>query len=114
MPNFYNSFSIMLLGFWGGSISNGKMDAGGKLVSVFQQFMGVLSRTFFPFLSRRIDKHQLYAELNFILSIIFTCILFFSAPFLIKLFFTPEFYDAISVLRIMSLDRKSTRLNSSH
>ena len=102
MPNFYNSFSIMLLGFWGGSISNGKMDAGGKLVSVFQQFMGVLSRTFFPFLSRRIDKHQLYAKLNFILSIIFTCILFFSAPFLIKLFFTPEFYDAISVLRIMS------------
>src|SRR5699024_2188774 len=29
--------------------------------------------------------------------------LFLTAPFLIKWFFTPEFYDAITVLRIMSI-----------
>lgn len=102
MPNLYNSFSTMLLGFYGGIISNGKLDAGGRFIAVFQQFMNVISRTFFPFLSRRIDKHSLYVKINLWLSIIFSLILFFFAPLLIKLFFTPEFYDSIWVLRIMS------------
>jgi len=102
MPNLYNSFSTLLLGFYGGSISNGKLDAGGKFVRVFQQFMSVISRTFFPYLSRRIDKHNLYVKINIYLSFLFTILLFLFAPLLIKLFFTPEFYDAIPVLRIMS------------
>jgi len=103
MPNLYNSFSTMLLGFYGGSISNGKLDAGGKFVGIFQQFMSVISRAFFPFLSRRIDKHNLYVKINLWLSITLSLMLFFFAPLLIKLFFTPEFYDSIWVLRIMSI-----------
>lgn len=103
VPNLYNSFSTILLGFYGGAVSNGKLDAGGKFVGISQQFMGVISRTFFPFLSRRIDKHHLYVKINLYLSITFSVVLFFLAPILIKLFFTAEFYDAIWVLRIMSL-----------
>lgn len=103
VPNLYNSFSTLLLGFFGGSISNGILNSGTRFVGITQQFMDVIARTFFPFLSRKIDKHHLYVKLNVILSIVFTIILFFAAPFLIKLFFTPEFYDAIVVLRIMSL-----------
>jgi PST family polysaccharide transporter len=64
--------------------------------------MSVISRTFFPYLSRRIDKHNLYVKINIYLSFLFTILLFLFAPLLIKLFFTPEFYDAIPVLRIMS------------
>lgn len=103
VPNLYNSFSVMLLGFYGGSVANGKLDAGGKFVVVFQQFLTVLSRTFFPYLSRRIDKHHLYVRINLILSSLFSVVLFLLAPILIKLFFTVEFYDAIPVLRIMSI-----------
>lgn len=103
VPNLYNSFSTILLGFYGGAVSNGKLDAGGKFVGISQQFMGVISRTFFPFLSRRIDKHHLYVKINLYLSVTFSVLLFFLAPILIKLFFTAEFYDAIWVLRIMSL-----------
>lgn len=102
MPNLYNSFSVVLLGFFGGSVSNGKLDAGGKFVRISQQFMNVISRAFFPFLSRRIDKHNLYVKINLYLSIVFTMLLFLLAPILVKLFFTPEFYDAIPALRIMS------------
>lgn len=102
MPNLYNSFSVVLLGFFGGSVSNGKLDAGGKFVGISQQFMNVISRAFFPFLSRRIDKHNLYVKINLYLSIVFTMLLFLLAPILVKLFFTPEFYDAIPALRIMS------------
>lgn len=102
MPNLYNSFSVVLLGFFGGSVSNGKLDSGGKFVGISQQFMNVISRAFFPFLSRRIDKHNLYVKINLYLSIVFTMLLFLLAPILVKLFFTPEFYDAIPALRIMS------------
>lgn len=103
IPNLYNSFSTMLLGFWGGSISNGILDAGNRFVSMAHQFMNVVSRTFFPFLSRRIDKHNLYVKLNVYLSISFSLLLLLLAPFLIKLFFTSEFYDAIILLRILSI-----------
>lgn len=103
MPNLYNSFSTMLLGFYGGSISNGKLDAGGKFVGISHQFMSIISRTFFPFLSRRIDKHNLYVKINLWFSIALSFTLFFSAPLLIKLFFTPDFYDSVWVLRIMSI-----------
>lgn len=103
VPNLYNSFSTVLLGFYGGAVSNGVLDAGSKFISVFQQLMGVVSRAFFPFLSRRIDKHNLYVKINLYLSILSSIVLFLLAPILIKLFFTAEFYDAIPVLRIMSL-----------
>lgn len=103
MPNLYNSFSTVLLGFYGGPVANGLLDAGGRFVSISQQFMSIFSRTFFPFLSRRIDKHQVYVKLNLTFAILFSASLFLLAPILIKLFFTEEFYDAIIVLRIMSL-----------
>ena len=103
VPNLYNSFSTILLGFYGGAVSNGMLDAGSKFVGISQQFMGVISRAFFPFLSRRIDKHNLYVKINFYLSILFSIILFLLAPLLIRVFFTSEFNDAVPVLRIMSL-----------
>ncbi|MGV8092862.1 MAG: flippase [Mangrovibacterium sp.] len=103
MPNLYNSFSIMLLGFRGGSISIGKLDAGGRFVSISQQFMTIISRTFYPFLSRRIEKHSLYTKINVYLSLIISISLFVFAPTIIKLFYTSEFYDSIKVLQIMSI-----------
>lgn len=102
MPNLYNSFSVMLLGFFGGPVSNGLLSAGSKFVAIVQQFMSVISRTFFPFLSRRIDKHTLYSRFSFFIALLFSVLLFIFAPVIIKLFFTQEFNDAILVLRIMS------------
>lgn len=103
MPNLYNSLSTVLLGFMGGSVSNGLLDAGSKFVAVAQQFMTVLSRVFFPFLSRKIDKHAMYAKLSLIIAAFSSACLFIAAPLIIKLFFTEEFYSAIIVLKIMSL-----------
>lgn len=64
MPNLYNSFSVMLLGFFGGSTANGVYDGGNKFPTIFYNFQSVLSRAFYPFLSRRLDKHSFYAKLN--------------------------------------------------
>src|SRR5690606_20508667 len=52
LPNLYNSFSIVLLGIWGGSIANGIYDAGRKFIGISHSFMSILIRVFFPYLSR--------------------------------------------------------------
>ncbi len=101
-PNIYNAFSTLLLGFVGGPSANGMFDAGARFEKVVQQFLSVISRTFYPFLSRRIEKHDLYAKLNIGLSAAAFAVLFFGAPLIINLFYTEEFYGAVPVLRIMS------------
>ncbi|MGO2119748.1 MULTISPECIES: flippase [unclassified Psychrobacter] len=103
MPNLYNSFSVVLLGFYSGSVANGLLDAGTKFINISQQFLSIISRVFFPLLSRKIDSHNLYAKINIYLSI-FACVsLFILAPFIIKFFYTEEFMDAVVILRIMSV-----------
>lgn len=102
MPNLYNSFSTVLLGFFGGSTSNGRLDAGVKFVTITQSFMGLFSRAFFPFLSRKINKHHLYEKISIYIAFVFALGLWVGAPVIIKLFYTPEFYPAIDVLRVVS------------
>jgi len=63
----------------------------------------VLSRTFYPFLARRLDKHNFYQRVSFIISISMSLALFFSADLIIKVFYTDEFDNASYVLRILSL-----------
>ena len=102
VPNLYYGFSTILLGLWGGTISVGLLDAGRKLLSISEQFLQVVSRVFFPFLSRRSDKHKIYVKINFSIACVFFIILFLLAPFLIKFFYTSEFYPAIAILQISS------------
>lgn len=103
MPNLYNSFPVVLLGFWHGDFAVGIYDVGRKFLQLIWQFMSVISRTFFPFLARRLDKHSAYAKGFILLSLCMSVMLFIFAPILIKWFFGTEFTDSIIVLRIISL-----------
>jgi PST family polysaccharide transporter len=102
-PNLYNSFSVVLLGFVGGSASNGIFDAGTKFSNIIRQFLTTISRVFFPFLSRKIGGHNLYLRINLIVSCVSVVFLLLFAPAIIKLFFVEEFYDAILILQISSV-----------
>lgn len=103
MPTFYNAFSTILLGFVGGDVANGLYESGTKFTNMFQQLLGVLSRTFFPFLSRRIDKHSVYAKINIGTSTLFAITLIILAPILVNIFYTSEFIYAVNVIRITSI-----------
>lgn len=103
MPNLYNSFSVLLLGFWGGSCANGILDAGNKFINIATSFLNVLSRTFFPFFARREDKHVFFAKLSIGGASFLALMLFCFAPLLIDMFFTFEFQEAVVVLRILSI-----------
>lgn len=103
MPNFYNSFSSVFLGFVGGDVSNGKLDAGNKFVMVASQFVQIISRVFYPFLSRKIDKYIYFERINIIVGIVITIFLIVMSPVIIDLFFTIEFRDSVMIMRILSL-----------
>lgn len=102
MPNLYNSFSVMLLGFWGGSTANGFYDGGNKFPTIFYQFQSVLSRAFFPFLSRRLDKHRVYAKINLGIAVFGTVLLIITAPWVIKIMLGSEFENSVIIMQILS------------
>lgn len=101
--NLYDAFSVMLLGGIHGSVASGIFDSGFKLSSASQQFLGVLSRTFFPYLSRKIEKHRLLSIYYILISIIVNSLLFIFSPWLMNLFYSPEFYMGVVVLKITSI-----------
>lgn len=102
-PNLYFGFSTILVGMYAGAISNGLLDAGRKFVDVAQSFMGLLSKAFFPFLARRGDQHKNYVKVTLVTACFASISLVVMSDFIIKLFFTPEFYKAVIVLQISSL-----------
>lgn len=103
MPNLYNSFSVLLLGFWGGSYANGIYDGGNKFSMLIYQLQQVLSRAFYPFLSRRADKHHMYALINNSVALMMALSLFIFAPLLVHIMLGAEFEESITVLRILSV-----------
>lgn len=102
MPNLYNSFSVLLLGFFGGATANGLYDGGNKFPTIFYNFQSILSRAFYPFLSRRPDKHHFYAKLNVGSALIGAIILILLSPLLIKIMLGDEFEKSVIVMQILS------------
>lgn len=102
MPNLYNSFSVMLLGFFGGSTANGLYEGGSKFASIFYQFQSVLSRAFYPFLSRRPNKHSFYAKINMGTALAGALLLIFVSPWLINIMLGDEFENSVKVMQILS------------
>ena len=103
LPNLYTNFSVTLLGFYGTNTSVGFYSSGKKFVDIFEQFSNILSRTFYPFLARRMDKHSLYVKISGGISILMSVFLFVCADLLVDIFYTDDFNDAAVVIRIMSI-----------
>lgn len=103
MPNLYNSFSVMLLGIWGGPVANGLYDGGNRFVNIFNSLLSVLSRAFFPFLSRRSEKHNVFALINLTSATLAALLLVLFAPLIVKTMLGPDFSESVKVLQVMSV-----------
>ena len=114
MPNLYSSFSVLLLGFWGGSYANGIFDGGNKFALILYQLQMVLSRAFYPFLSRRHDKHHLFEVINNTAALFLALSLFIISPVLVHIMLGPEFEESIVVLRILSISVFFLGLNNTY
>ena len=103
LPNLYTNFSILLLSIYGGAVNTGIFSSGKKFIDLSDKFIQVLSRTFFPFLARRIDKHHIYVKISGTISIVMGIVLFLSANLIVKIFYTDEFVSSSTVIRIMAI-----------
>ena len=86
LPNLYTNFSTILLRSYGGEIITGIYSSGYRFISLVDSLSLVLSRTFYPFLARRIDKHSLFVKIGFSLSVLASLFLFFGADLLVNIF----------------------------
>lgn len=112
MPNMYNSMATIILGFFSNVTMVGIYSSGKKFVSVSDTMLSIISRTFFPYLSRKENKHGVYAKISICTTLIVVVALFVFAPFIIHFFYTEDFSDAIKVLRITSLSLFFITLNN--
>ena len=100
MPNLYNSFSTMLLGFWG---AVGILDGGNKFVQIGNQLLFTLSRAFYPYLSRKYDGHRTFLFITVSTASAICIVLFAAAPLIVRIFLSPEFADSAVVIRIRAI-----------
>lgn len=103
LPNLYTNFSTILLKSFCGEFSTGIYSAGQRFQTIVDQFTQILSRTFFPFLARKKEKHYIYVRISGCISIAACIFLFITADWLIDIFYTPEFTEATKVLRIFAI-----------
>lgn len=102
-PNLYGSFSIVILGFFGGGVATGIFEGGNKFYHVGYNFMHIFIRTFFPFLSRAPHRHKQFAVITSSVVILFALIIWTLAPWLVDVMLSEEFQESVGVIRILSL-----------
>lgn len=103
LPNLYTNFSILILTFFCGNIATGIYSAAYKFILLSEQLTQILSRVFYPFLARRLDKHSFYVKITGWLSCIMGLLLFLGAESLIHIFYDENFENSISVVKLMSI-----------
>lgn len=114
MPNLYNSFSTLLLGFVGGENSVGVLDAGNKFIHVGTQLQASINRAFYPFLSRNLSKHRFYVFINVGISILMCIVLYIGAPLLVKYMLSTEFSESLHVIRIRAISLIFSAISSAY
>lgn len=102
-PNLYNSFSQMLLGIMGGATANGFYEGGNKLYTISSNLLHILTRTFFPFLSRKPEKHKIFVLITMGITTVAVSLLFIFAPYLIRFVLSGEFNNSIIIVRILAV-----------
>ena len=104
--------ATILLGFFSSETMVGIYSSGKNFVSVSNTMLAIISRTCFPYLSRKENKHRIYAKISICITLIVVVALFVLAPFIIHLFYTEDFSDSIKVLRITSISLLFITLNN--
>ena len=105
LPNFF-------LGVIKGPQAAGIYDAAARLINAGNHGLEVITRTFFPFLSRKLNNHPLYAKYSLSLSALASLLVFIFAPLLFKIFYADEFEAGIIIMRILSASIFFTNLTS--
>ncbi|WP_180075454.1 oligosaccharide flippase family protein [Acinetobacter sp. YH12254] len=103
IPNLYTNISFIWLSQFHGKFATGIFDAGYKINGISQTLSSVLSRAFFPLLSRKINFHNFYIKLNLALALVSSSILFLFSDIIVSIMFGEGYEQASEVIKIMSI-----------
>lgn len=112
VPNLYNSASSLILGFMHGNAANGIYGAANRFNLAAGSFFGIVSRTFYPFLSRRMDKHTAYRKMNLTFAFLIGGGLFVVAPWIVHRFFPNSFDGTVATIQILAVSLVFLALNN--
>lgn len=103
LPNLYTNFSTIVLKSYCGDFATGVYNGGQRFQNIVDNLTGILSRTFFPFLARHKEKHHIYVIISGCIALFSSVFMFIGANWFVNLFLTPEFKDAVTVMRIFAI-----------
>lgn len=87
-PNFYNIYSYIALGFFGTLVHVGVYDIVRKIMNFSEQALGILSKVYFPVLSKNINKFQEFMRVTIVISF-----MLFTVQLLFTLYGLPYFFE---------------------
>jgi polysaccharide transporter, PST family len=86
-PNLYNNSSVFLLGLFTNNNTVGLYAAAVKVVDATISFAHILSKTFFPYLSRNLEKHKVFQKIMMASGLILSIAIFLMAKWLATFLF---------------------------
>lgn len=103
LPNLYTNFSTIILKSYCGDFATGVYNGGQKFQNIVDNLTGILSRTFFPFLARHKEKHHVYVLISGSIAVAASAFMFIVAQWFVNIFLSPEFEDAVMVMKIFAI-----------
>jgi len=114
LPTIYSQLNTLLLGAYNGKTATGIFSGGTKFTTIAYGIFQLISRTAYPFFSRRMDKHRFYVVISFSLSLLISILFFVFARPIVMIFLGPEFEEAIVVLKILAFTPVAMSLMNSY
>lgn len=114
LPTIYTNLNVLILGGYQGTTATGIYNGGSRFTSLAYSLFKLISRSVYPFFSRRLDRHSLYVRFSLLLSIAISLFFFFLARPLVMLLLGPEFERTITVLRIVAFTPIAMSLMNSY
>jgi len=103
LPNFYSNINAVFLGIFNTDRGVGVFDAANRFITISSVLTTLISRVFFPYLARHPKKHGVFVMISFVTSLMLSLLFFFGADLIVYVFYTDEFRDAATLLRIMAI-----------
>lgn len=114
LPTVYTNLNVLLLGAYNGKSATGVYSGGTKFTSIAYSLFQLLSRTVFPYFSRKMDAHKVYVKFSLALSFVISLTIFFLARPLVLLFLGSSFEGTTNVLRIVAFTPIAMSLMNSY
>ncbi len=102
VPALYTTSSTFILGLTTSSVLVGYYSAGAKIIELFNAFIYILSRTFYPYLNRNFEKFKIIKKIFIAVGLGGSLFSFIFAKLIVHIVFGSKFPESALIIRILS------------